>query len=223
MKVLLWKCVLASLCEAFRSIILLKAQSDLQPCSAMWRGSITRVTYSAHMESGWPSRGTGLEPLKSLASTLSTEHSFHGDYSQCDCSQWLIRGFFMGLITSQSCCGCLFPELAYFVQVSFLHPFLPLFFSLWNSPWYDSDIFLPCTTFKTQIGACSSKQNNVFVPSIEGLSRNQLKAFAQVKPGRWHRWFCTFNLKAPLETGSCNYFLLELSSGLLSCTHTSTL
>lgn len=34
------------------------------------------MTRSAHMESGWPSRGTGLEPLKSLASALTTAHSW---------------------------------------------------------------------------------------------------------------------------------------------------
>ena len=30
------------------------------------------MTSSAYMETGWPSRRTGLEPLKSLASTLTT-------------------------------------------------------------------------------------------------------------------------------------------------------
>lgn len=41
------------------------------------------------------------------------------------------------------------------------------------------------------VGTWSSEQNNGSIPSIEGLSRNPLRAFAQVEPGTWYRCFCS--------------------------------
>lgn len=97
----------------------------------------------------------------------------------------------MGLITSQSCCGCLFPRIPLFCGGFFLTSILsPLSFCCETVSGMTQTSFCLArhSRHKLQleefVGACSSKQNNGFVLSIEGLSRNQLNAFAQVKPGR---------------------------------------
>lgn len=104
----------------------------------------------------------------------------------------------MGLITSQSCCGCLFHRTPLFCGGFFLTsiPF-PLSFLCETVCGMTQTSFCLAqhSRYKWQleqlVGTWSFKRNTGFVPSIEGLSRNHLKAFAQVKPGRWHRFFCT--------------------------------
>lgn len=111
---------------------------------------------------------------------------------------WLLRGFFMGLITSQSCCGCLLPRTPLFCGGFFLTTIpLPLSFHCETVSGMTQTSFCLAQNSRHKleleqlVGAWSSKQNNGFVPSTERLTRNQLRAFAQVKPGRQYRCFCT--------------------------------
>ena len=97
----------------------------------------------------------------------------------------------MGLITSQSCCGCLFPRTPLFCGGFFLTTIpSPLSFHCETVSGVTQTSFCLAqhSRHKLQleqlVGAWSSKQNTGLVPSIEGLSRSQLTAFAQVKPGR---------------------------------------
>lgn len=105
----------------------------------MWHGSISDISDPALLSSHekWMDKQ---EPFKLLASTLTTGHSFHKDYSQGTCSWWLM--VFHGANYISVLLWMLIPPDSPILWrfLSYTH-FFPSFFLLWNIPWHDSDIF----------------------------------------------------------------------------------